>query len=589
MFAKYRQSRRLGRAGMLLADNAFPMSRKLEAVETLKRIGGAKAADILMHALESRRGDVRLAAVDALGEMNDSRSVEPLRRALEDSGLRRSAAIALKKLGDPVWEEMIKGDAGDCERLAAWGDSRAVPLLCQALAGWWPPELQYEAAVALGEIEGELATTALIEALLHGAWPDCPGVKEELLDARCAAAIGLGKRRDPRILDALVAVLSWSISCEHPYKVWALGMLRQASAEALGILGDRRAIGSLVSALQEKHCPNDHYGAIDLSRCAAAKALGLLGGNEAEAQLFEAMGDASPAVRRESALALHELGQSEWAELVRGEEDDFANLAASGNPKAIHALLASAAAAFSYEDEDRVGEIQAALRQFGGAAAFEKFSGYAASANWHLRAVSAAAMGGTGDPRAIDQLIGLLEDEVGYVRMVAAKELGQLGDKRAAAPLISALGVEWPEVRVAAAAALARLGEPAWQKRVRGEDADFERLGDCGDMRALDPLVRMAKIRIVDDHVAAMNLIAVKALGRLGDIRAILTLVGFLTGRHDPFQDRVVVPILRKLADAAPESSVERRKAVAALAEYDQETERMEEEDRRAKAYPYLS
>jgi HEAT repeat protein len=42
---------------------------------------------------------------------------------------------------------------------------------------------------------------------------------------------------------------------------------------------------------------------------------------------------------------------------------------------------------------------------------------------------------------------------------------------------------------MSAASALAQLGEAKWRDLVRGEDDDFSRLGSCGDMRALEPLL----------------------------------------------------------------------------------------------------
>ena len=105
-------------------------------------------------------------------------------------------------------------------------------------------------------------------------------------------------------------------------------------------------------------------------------------------------------------------------------------------------------------------------------------------------------------------------------RRAAAEALGRLGDARAVEPLIQALGDKRAEVRRAAGQALASLGQPVWEGRVRGDCGDYDRLGDSGDARAVEPLIRALR----DEEKDARSK-AAAALGRLGDGRAVEPLI----------------------------------------------------------------
>jgi hypothetical protein len=73
-----------------------------DAAKTLGEIGDTRAVEPLIQALEDEESGVRMYAAMALAKIGDAKAVEPLIQALEDeeSGVRREAAEALGEIGD---------------------------------------------------------------------------------------------------------------------------------------------------------------------------------------------------------------------------------------------------------------------------------------------------------------------------------------------------------------------------------------------------------------------------------------------------------------------------------------------------------
>lgn len=101
----------------------------------------------------------------------------------------------------------------------------------------------------------------------------------------------------------------------------------------------------------------------------------------------------------------------------------------------------------------------------------------------HRRARAAYALGRSGNPLAIDQLVQALRDASPMVRRSAARALGETGAETATEPLIRELLDDESDIRSEAAEALGRLGHP------RGIDPLVEALTDE------DPRVRISAIR----------------------------------------------------------------------------------------------
>lgn len=163
-----------------------------------------------------------------------------------------------------------------------------------------------------------IAGSMVLVALAGAAWAQGP--REDLAAtvetlttgtqtvARMEAAKALSRSRDPRALAPLVAVLTD-----------ANRDVRWAAIEALGDLGDRRAVPALAEYLKR---PEPYRWGKRL----AAAALGALGDPAATEPLLGLLGDEDPFARRAAALALLRLGDpaalARVAGLVKGGSDE---------------------------------------------------------------------------------------------------------------------------------------------------------------------------------------------------------------------------------------------------------------------------
>jgi HEAT repeat protein len=174
----------------------------------------------------------------------------------------------------------------DPKKMEARGD---VEGLIKALNHPEDINLQVGSAEALGRLGGERAVEALIDALMNS----------QIHWVRYAAAKGLGAIGDPRALVALIAALKDPVE-----------NLRYLAVQALGMLGDRRAVAPLKQAVKKKLesslVRNEatlaliKLGALEYEelvallnnsvvRAVAAEALGLLGDRRAIAPLVHAL------------------------------------------------------------------------------------------------------------------------------------------------------------------------------------------------------------------------------------------------------------------------------------------------------------
>jgi HEAT repeat protein len=172
-------------------------------------ISGMKAArDVrgLIRLLNHRDVDIQYEAAEALGDLGDSRAVEPLVTVLKNdelSGIRWKAAEALSKIGAPAVDALIGAllHHDDDVRwkaaiaLGEIGDPRAVEPLIALLCDE-DRFVKSRAAHALGLI-GDAAVDPLIRALREGDG-----------NLRWGAAIALGKIRDTRAIEPLIRALA---------------------------------------------------------------------------------------------------------------------------------------------------------------------------------------------------------------------------------------------------------------------------------------------------------------------------------------------------------------------------------------------
>jgi len=154
------------------------------------------------------------------------------------------------------------------------------------------------------------------------------------------------------------------------------------------------------------------------------------------------------------------------------------------------------------------------------------------------------------DERVLAPLIASLENPDWIVRMHATKALGRVKDARAIEPLIPLLQDKVKAVREEATTALAEIGDPAlpsllealkhseWLVRLHAVEA----LGKSRSAEAVEPLLWV----LFNDHDQAIREDTVRALGQLGDSRAMEFLV---TVMKEPGLRTLAVEALGKIGD----------------------------------------
>ena len=187
--------------------------------------------------------------------------------------------------------------------------------------------------------------------------------------------------------------------------------VRGASARALGSIGDARAVGPLITVL------NDSWPDV---RGAAAEVLGTIGDPRAVDPLVAALGDSDAAVRRASAEALGTIG----------------------DPRAVEPLVAT----ISDSNAAVRGTSTKALRSIGDPRAVELLIAALNHSDQAVSSAAAKALGNIGDSRAIEPLaVALQRTDEPIVRECAAAALDRLGRKPARAKALgshSIVGVE---------------------------------------------------------------------------------------------------------------------------------------------------
>ena len=182
------------------------------AAEALGKLGDPKAVAPLIHALKDEDWRVRMGAADLLGKLGDPKAVDPLIDALDDKykvDVGVTALEALRKIGKPAVRPLINA------------------LTYEFYFGGYPPssaDVRWFAAICLEEI-GEPAVEPLIRALDS--------------NVRWVAAVVLGKIGDSRAVEPLIEALKYEDDT-----------VQKTAAEVLGEIGDDRAVGPLRHALE---------------------------------------------------------------------------------------------------------------------------------------------------------------------------------------------------------------------------------------------------------------------------------------------------------------------------------------------------
>lgn len=309
------------------------------------------------------------------------------------------------------------------------------------------------------------------------------------------------------------------------------------AVEALGKIGDRRAVEPLISILQNN----------DTVICGlAAKALGQIGDPRAVTPLIDTLRNPAKWLRCQVAEALGKIGDLLGVEpliAVLGErhfsdtklwecmEKALVEFGASAIPALVTALGSSNMAiqghaanvlekigepvipflvsALHEQDDEMHSRARRVLEKIFDTSTVEPLIMALHKPDRYIRLYAAFALGKIGDPCAVEPLIVALRDSDNGVRQSAINALGEIGDQRAVEPLISALHDPDENVR----------------------KATIESLEEIGDTNAVEPL-----IAVLSDQHNSVRFHAAKALGKIGNSQAISPLVETLL--HD--QDKEV-------------------------------------------------
>jgi HEAT repeat protein len=467
---------------------------------------GDSEVESLISTLRGGSVGARCNAADALGDLGDPRAVEPLIGVLDYAkALRDAAAAALVKIGDAAVEPVAgvlfahsTARIRAAEILGDIGDPRGVEPLITALQIGAPP-VRRRVAAALGKIGDPRAVEPLSTAL-----------EDKDRDVRFESAIALGKLGDGRSVESLLAVLrdggpetrrraaevleglGWLPSSAADRVLHAVATERWDRAVAEG----EPAVGALIAALRSKSSS---------VREGAAEALGELGDARAVEPLAAARTDESAGVRASVDSALGRLGWQPPAEVEAPAQqddltwtlDDVRRLEDEQNVDALLQVIDPGAS-------DQVGwEVRGA-------------AGHALARIGDARAVpalikgldllrgdeAARALGNFKDPRAVEPLLKALRKPRFGNRHAVAEALGKIGDSRAVPGLIGALNVE-VELPV-----FQRTSSPAIDTTLRC--SAIEALGEIRDPDAIDAL----RDALEDEHDFIVHA-AEEALGKI--------------------------------------------------------------------------
>lgn len=220
-----------------LLDDPRPEMR-FSAIWTLSYLGAAHAAQIAK-ALGDQDEEVRMLAMQCLGELGAIGSVETIARSLEDSSdaVRFAAATTLATLGDARGAPILRASLGQPDRAfaAALGlgdleDRDSMPALARlATHPWRSPILRAAAARAL-VLLGDPAGTEVIRKLVR-SWR---------IEARQYAVELVGDLELIALVPDLARALRKSRKAERPVYETTLEQLAPKSAEAQALLASLR-------------------------------------------------------------------------------------------------------------------------------------------------------------------------------------------------------------------------------------------------------------------------------------------------------------------------------------------------------------
>lgn len=382
------------------------------------------------------------------------------------------------------------------------------------------PQDQIDAARELGRRQDEGAVPGLLEMLEGASSGHSATPTEAIIQA-------LGEIGDRRAVPALLNLLT------------NRGSLQRASIQALGRLGDERALDPIANLLSRPSLSRDaisallHLGPRVLMRAVsllrdpatagpACELLGRLGDSRALWPMVQALDSPRARVRRQCSAALGQLGdpRSQRALLGLLQDPD-----ASVRRRALAALVSLSdgsmgpALAPLVADEERGARVVPALRGQTAKAAVPALAQMASTDPSPTQQLAIAALGRIGGAESAAVLADLMRSPRGDVRFLAAKSLSQLGPEHGLVPLLRAARTKGPG-RIEGLRGLGDLFRPV------------PMLADEEDVPAEVRELAFVAMRDSEYAVAGAGAYLVGALGDRGDTPQLL--IELATSRTEP-------------------------------------------------------
>lgn len=474
----------------VLHDSYF--GARWHAAEVLGDIGDSRAVEPLIGLLADEEEIVKRTAIESLGKLRDVRALVPIARmfspgdeTLENFAFRATIIKSLGNFGPAAIDELIRMLKSDdvtvwvftLESLKQIGRP-ASPALIELL-GFRSTWTRKNAIELLGEFCEIEAIGPLIKLL------DCTDIL--VRDEAIRSLKLIGKPAAEPLHAALLAANS---------------EIRKRSAALLGEIGDRRALEPLIAILKDRGANNSTSKSASeaLLRADAATALGALGDVTAIGPLKDAIENDRMAVGVAAMGSLVQLGDEKQLDelhvLLQSEDPAarFCVIQALGrikNPQSLRHLerfrrIRKPKVVITKEEKRDSDDADRALRAINrilevlvgppdpppkrdpltdtDAPVPRDLSGYAKVLKLpdeSLRRQAAMALAEIGD-EAVDLLLIALEDPDTEVRIPAVVGLGEFGSERAFETLLDVLKKDPKNtVRMAAAESLGKLGLPA--------------------------------------------------------------------------------------------------------------------------------
>jgi HEAT repeat protein len=447
-----------------------------------------EAVSALLAALDDADVNVRFHAIEAIGKLGPIAAVEPLARIAEsrDFFLAFPAIEALVQINDPsiaptlaslLTDPMLAGAAA--EALGRVGDEGTVEPLVDALSF---PDVPVIAVVnALASIHRRYQPLSggaeLIEDMarqrLHadGVQRVIHAVSRASGDSLRNAIVVCGWLRDPAVPMALARLLG--TADVHREMVEALArhgapvvdlLIEQLDSEdptarrtavvALGRIGDRKAVPSLLRVLEQG----------DALLVPVAAALARLGDTRAFMPLLGLLGHPQAAVRQTVIGALNSIGHPAMASEILARLEDPDPLVRDSAVKVAgyfgyHDCIEPVLALCRDTDEGVRCSALSHLPYFDDSRTFDVLSSALANGTPRARGAAAQALGAVDGAPSRDLLHRALGDTEPWVRYFAATSLAKIGDAASVPELARVVGGDPAEhVRVAAIEAVGLIG-----------------------------------------------------------------------------------------------------------------------------------